>query len=98
MGWRASALGKVEELTQVPEGRPSSHAHSEALLAAPPKIKCNIEFFRSRLDGVRDIVVSRAWRRALRRRDGAVRLTATPHGNDTGAHHFHCLLYTSPSP
>src|ERR1035437_1152911 len=32
-GWSsASALGKVEEMTRVPEGRPSSHAHSSALL------------------------------------------------------------------
>src|ERR1019366_8277670 len=46
------------------------------------------------LHGVRDIVVSRAWRRALRRRDGSVRLTATPHGNDAGAHHFQYTIRT----
>ena len=31
MGWRASALGEAEEVTQVPEGRPSSRAHPGAL-------------------------------------------------------------------
>src|ERR1017187_2158786 len=30
MGWSASALGKVEEMIQVPEGRPSPHADSLA--------------------------------------------------------------------
>ena len=44
------------------------------------------------LDGVRDIVIRRTLRRAFRGRDGAVRLAATPHGNDSGADHFQMLI------
>src|ERR1019366_8556018 len=44
MGWRASALGKVELMIQVPEGRPSSHAHSE--------VQRRLAYFNQRRDEI----------------------------------------------
>src|ERR1035437_7126952 len=44
MGWSASALGKVELMIQVPEGRPSSHAHSE--------VQRRLAYFNQRRDEI----------------------------------------------